>query len=118
MGITFNQEFDLSITSTGQDSVIQISELGHPNDDPVILLDENSGLIGAPEITHFGVNLKALSQPKIRPGTLLDVVSKNTENYGRNFTSQTVTHTGDTWGVPNFTTVEALFFPPRFIQAE
>lgn len=113
-----SKEFDLSITSTGQDSVVQISELGYPNDDTPVLLNEHSGLIGAPEITHFGVNLKALQQPKIRPGTLLDVQSKNIENYGRNFTSQTVTHSGDTWGVPNYTTVEALFFPPRFVQAD
>lgn len=113
-----SKEFDLSITSTGQDGPVQISELGYPNDDTPVLLNEESGLIGSPEITHTGVNVRALSQPLIRPGTLLDLQSRNTEAYGRNFTSQTVTHSGDTFANANYTTIEALFFPPRFKVGE
>jgi len=109
------KEFDLSITGTDS-GVIQVSELGYPNDDPVILLNESSGLLEA-QITNIGVNIKALQQPRIRPGTLLDVQSFNTADYGRNFTAQSVTHTGDNWSTPNYTTIEAIFFPPRFTKA-
>ena len=115
---SLSKQFDLSITSLGQDAPIQITELGHPNDDPVIFLSENNGLIDSPQVTHVGVNIKTLQQPLIRPGTLLQVEARNTKNYGENFTSQTVTHSGDTYGTANYTTIEALFFPPRFKPSE
>jgi len=110
-----SKEFSLAITGTDS-GIIQVSELGYPNDDPVILLNESSGLLNA-EITNYGVNLKALLQPRIRPGTLLEVESFNTTDYGRNFTSQTVTHTGDSWSDANYTTIEGIFYPPRFTEA-
>ena len=113
-----SKEFDLSITSTGQDGPIQVSELGYPNDDTPVLLSEQSGLVGSPEVTHTGVNVRSLLNHSIRPGTLLDLVSRNTEAYGRNFTSQSVTHSGDTFGDPHYTNIEALFFPPRFKPEE
>ena len=112
-----SKEFDLSVTSTGQDGPVQISELGYPNDDAPVLLNEESGLIGSPEITHTGVNVRSLLNTRIRPGTLLDLRSRNTVEYGRNFTSQVVTHSGDTFGDANYTDVEGLFFPPRFAEA-
>ena len=112
-----SKEFDLSVTSTGQDGPVQVTEFGYPNDDTPILLNENSGLRTA-EVTHTGVNIRAFMQPRIRPGTLIDLESRNTIDYGRNFTSQTVTLTGDTFGDPFYTNIEALFFPPRFIQAD
>ena len=115
---SLSKQFDLSITSTGQDAPIQVSQLGHPNDDPVIFLSEDSGLLDSPQITHTGLNVKMFQQPLVRPGTLLQIDSRNTENYGENFTSQTVTHSGDTQGDANYTTVEALFFPPRFKPSE
>lgn len=113
-----SKEFSFSITGTDQDGPVQISELGYPNDDPTILLNENSGLIGSPEITHTGVNIKALMQPRIRPGTPLQVESRNTKDYGDIFTSQVVTHSGDTFADDWFTGIDSLFFPPRFKQAD
>lgn len=112
-----SKEFNLSITSIGQNAPVQVSELGYPNNDPVILLNERSGLLTT-EITHTGLNLRMLQQPRVRPGTLLQVESRNTELYGPYFTSQTVTHSGDTFADANYTTVEALFFPPRFKPEE
>lgn len=109
-----SNEFSLDITTTDS-GLIQVTELGYPNDDIPILLNQSSGLLSA-EITNFGINFKALMQPRIRPGTLLDVESFNTKDYGRNFTAQTTTHAGDSWSDANYTTGEAIFFPPRFTE--
>lgn len=113
-----SKQFNLSITNTDQGGPVQISELGYPNNDPRIILNQDSGLLGSPEIAHTGLNFKALMQPLIRPGTPLEITSRNTADYGKIFTSQTVLHTGDTFGDDFFTSGELLFFPPRFIQAD
>jgi len=103
--------FEITVTSEGE---MQVTQFGMPNGDRPVALRSDTGLLGAPEPSRTGCNLKTLIDPRIRPGTPLVVVAKSLLHYGQNYTATKVTHRGDTHGAELLSEVEALFFPPRF----
>lgn len=77
-----------------QDETLQITVIGQSNGDAVLLLTPETGLIGIPNQTDKGLEVKSLVQPQLRPGRKLQVKSKNVNGV---FKIERVIHEGDTY---------------------
>lgn len=102
------------VTTETSEGTTQVTEYGKPNADKPVILTEATGLLGKPKITHKGINFKCRLQPRIRPGTLVQVESKTTQAYGKYYVAQSVQINMDTGAGPWETNVEGLFYPPKF----
>ena len=89
-----------------QDDELHIVDKQLPTAEPVVLLTENTGLIGVPtKMANGGYIFKSLLNPKIRPGRTLSVISKTATGL---FRPRKVDFVGDLDGGPWETTVEAI----------
>jgi uncharacterized protein YidB (DUF937 family) len=88
--------FDLSV----QDGAVQLLGDDEVNGDDAVILDPEHGLIGNVEQGEDKnkkptVLAKSLLQPRLKPGTMIYLKSRNATGF---FRVATVTHAGDTWG--------------------
>ena len=77
---------------------------------------EETGLLGAPSITDLGTEFRTLLNPKLRPGSLVELTSltlaESTPGLGNKFTVWSTTITGDTHADDWYTDAVAQFYPP------
>lgn len=89
-----------------QDDELHIVDKKLPTAEPVVLLNEKTGLIGVPtKRSNGGYVFRSLLNPKIRPGRPLAIQS---ETVGGLFKPRKVDHQGDLDGGPWDTVVEAV----------
>lgn len=75
---------------------IQITKIGGSTDEPAIVVDGDSGLVGSPVRREGGgVEVVALLNGRIRPGRAIKVKSSDIEGF---YVVQSARHTGDTHG--------------------
>lgn len=96
---------DAGVELSVQDGLVLFLLPGSTTKDGIASITSESGLIGSPTPTRKGVNLRALLNPQIRPGRLIDIVS---ESYVGPYRAVKVRHSGDTEGPEWTTTVEAV----------
>lgn len=94
----------LGLSWSVQDGELVVRKAGEPERGEMVLLSEESGLIGSPERDDKGVRFKSLLQPRIRPGRRVRVQSRALSG---DFLVEKVTHSGDTHGDDWSTDVEA-----------
>lgn len=94
----------LHLSWSVQDGELVVRKADEPERGEIILLDEQSGLVGSPERDDKGVRFKSLLQPRIRPGRRVRVASRALRG---DFLVEKVTHTGDTHSDDWSTDVEA-----------
>lgn len=105
---------DKYISSAGYQWSIQDEQLmlvgpGQANQEPVVSLDQNTGLVGSPEKGEKGkIVFRALLQSSIRPGRRVLITSRTANG---TFVVERAKYTGDTWG--NEWTVEAEATPEK-----
>ncbi len=75
-----------------QDETLQVIPQNKGTTESVVLITPDSGLVGIPEKTDKGVEFKSLIQPKLRPGRLVKVKSRDVDG---TFKIRKVTHQGD-----------------------
>lgn len=75
-----------------QDETLQITQVKNTSSDATIVLTPQSGLVGIPNVTDKGVEIKSLVQPQLRPGRRILVESKAMTGI---FKINKVTHEGD-----------------------
>lgn len=75
-----------------QDETLQITQVKNTSGDATIVLTPQSGLVGSPNVTDKGVEIKSLVQPQLRPGRRILVKSKIMTGI---FKINKVTHEGD-----------------------
>ena len=95
-----------------QDGAIQILEPGSSNQDSSVYIDKSHGLIGNAEQGEDKnkkpvVKVRSLLQATLVPGR---VVVLNSEDASGNFTIESVTHSGDTWGTEWYSDLELLTY--------
>lgn len=83
---------DIGATWSVQQGVLQVVVGDMPAGIPAALLTPETGLIGAPEVTDDGVNIRSLLQPSIVPHQPISVVS---EAFTGLLKARKVTHVGD-----------------------
>lgn len=93
---------DLHVTI--QDGEIVIAPIGGAKASPVVIVGENTGLIGVPEKRDVGVQFRCLMNPKI--GVLQPIILISNFVSGL-YTAAKVIHTGDSFGGEWYTEVEA-----------
>lgn len=95
-----------------QDGQVQILPAGGNTKNQAVLLSSDSGLIGIPKKKDKGIEGVSLLQPKIKPGGLIQIKSKNINGF---FVVQKVVHAGDTHGPEWNSLFEAL--PAKNVEA-
>jgi hypothetical protein len=83
--------------------------------DPILAVNELSGMIGTPQVGDVGVDFRTLLDPRLIPGQLVritsDTLAESTPGLGNLFTTWTVDITGDTHEDEWYMDVNALFYP-------
>ncbi len=106
--------------SVGIDGVTVLKP-GHPKDatvlpKPFLLSEDFGGMVGAPKVTDMGAEIRTLIDPRVTPGTLLDVSSEtldaSTPGLASRFTVWSMDIVGDTHADDWYSNITALFFPP------
>jgi hypothetical protein len=101
---------DKYISSVGyqwsiQDNQLQVLQPSQATGEPVVLLNQYTGLIGSPEMSEKGkITFRSLLQGSIKPGRRLAIES-NTANGV--FVDEKVQYLGDTWGTDWYAIGEA-----------
>ena len=105
-----SKEMDRILRSAGydysvQDGQLQVTSIGDATDQTAVLLSASTGLIGSPEPGAKGLTkFKSLLQPTIRPRRK---VRLETEQLSGFYVVRRVMHTGDTFGEPWYSEIEA-----------
>lgn len=116
-----NCGFDYSINN----SIIETTVKNKPlNDEPPVIIKQDNGMIGSPELTEVGVKVKSLLLPEMKLGRKVEVQSISAKiNVGNlifrkvpatigigTYRADKITHTGDTRGNEWITEIEARDF--------
>lgn len=88
-----------------QDGAGVALKLNETTEDPIIELNQASGLVGSPEYGEEGIVIaRSLLRGSIKPGRKIKIKSKMFDGF---FKVLRVVHTGDTWGTDWYTDIEA-----------
>lgn len=71
-----NCGFDYSINNDILETVTKDKPL---NDEPVVIISQENGMIGSPELTEVGVNVKSLLIPQLKLGRRIEIKSISTK---------------------------------------
>jgi hypothetical protein len=104
-GILKNLLGGVGLDYSVQDGEIRISGDGSLDSSEVVVVSPETGLIETPAQTKDGIAFRILMEPRIRPGTILQVDSEDVKGI---YIAQDVTHDGDNWGQNWYTNVEAI----------
>jgi len=101
---------DKFVTTAGfewsiQDGQLQVLKPDETTSDQAVRLTQESGLIGSPELGEKGrLKARSLLQGNLVPGRSVEVIAEQVDGF---FRIQKTTHTGDTWGTPWYSDIEA-----------
>lgn len=104
------EELELVLRAAGyewsiQDGALQVLRTGTADPRAPIGLSAETGMIGSPEVLEDGgATVRTLLQPRIRPGSIIDLTSRVRSGRHR---AERVTHVGDSHGQDWTTEVEA-----------
>ena len=116
-----NCGFDYSINN----DVLEITIKDKPlNDEPIVIIKQDNGMIGSPELTEVGVKVKSLLLPQLKLGRRIEVKSISAKiNIGNlvfrkvpatvgvgTYRADKIQHVGDTRSNDWFTNIEARRF--------
>lgn len=116
-----NCGFDYSINN----DVLETTVKGKPlNDEPVLIIKQDNGMIGSPELTEVGVKVKSLMLPQIKLGRRIEIQSTSAKiNIGNlvfrkipptigvgTYRADKIRHIGDTHSNDWFTDIEGRNF--------
>jgi Baseplate hub gp41 len=116
-----NCGFDYSINNDIIETTVKNKPL---NDEPVIIIKQDNGMIGSPELTETGVKVKSLLIPQMKLGRQVEIQSISAKiNIGNlifrkvpatvgigTYRADKINHVGDTRGNDWFTNIEARNF--------
>ena len=116
-----NCGFDYSINNDVIETTVKDKPL---NDEPAVIIKQDNGMIGSPELTEVGVKVKSLLIPQIKLGRRIEVQSISAKiNIGNlifrkvpatvgigTYRADKINHTGDTRGNEWSTSIEARNF--------
>lgn len=99
-----NCGFDYSINN----GVIETTSKDRPfSDEPALIIKQDNGMIGSPEVTEIGIKVKSLLLPNMKLGRKIEIKSIIGEG---TYFAYKINHIGDTMNNDWFTKIEAKNF--------
>lgn len=88
-----------------QDDAVQVVGQSSSVGDRVVKISQESGLIGSPSKGDKGIKVRSLLQPKLKPGSVFNLVSRDLKG---DFRVRKITHKGDNKAGDFFSEIEAV----------